>query len=270
VLDLLILPPWGWLYAALWGALWGSFFNVAIHRVGLYQSVVRPPSRCPSCGRDIAFYDNIPILSWLILGGRCRRCQAPISIRYPLVELLSTLLALGVYWRFVAGSDGDPLQLLARFFVYFAFAGTLLVLSGIDLEHMLLPDRITFPAVPIFFFCGVLLRDVAPSDLLVGAVLGYGGVLLLVELSAFLLKREGMGMGDAKLLMLVGALLGWKGVIWTLFGSSFIALPIVLPLRLLQRKQVFRVETPFGPFLAAAAVGYLFFGQTILGLLFPY
>jgi leader peptidase (prepilin peptidase)/N-methyltransferase len=269
VLDLLILPPWGWLYAGLWGALWGSFFNVAIHRVGLYESVVRPPSRCPSCGKDIAFYDNIPIVSWLILGGRCRRCRSPISIRYPLVEGLSTLLALGVYWRFVATGQDEPMTLLARFFVYFSFCGTLLVLSGIDFDHLLLPDRITLPSVPIFLLCGILLRDVPPLDLIVGAVVGYGGILLLVELTAYLLKREGMGMGDAKLLMLVGALLGWKGVLWTFFLAPFVALPIVLPVRILQRQKVFQVEIPYGPFLAIAAVGYLFFGQLLVGLLFP-
>src|SRR5262245_23683516 len=127
MLELMVMPPFGWIVAGVWGALWGSFFNVAIYRVGLYESVTRPRSRCGSCGATIFWYDNIPILSWLVLGGRCRRCRAKFSARYPLVELLSTLLALAVYWRFL---DGDPLAVAGRFFVYFAFVGTLLVLSG--------------------------------------------------------------------------------------------------------------------------------------------
>ena len=267
MLELLIVPPYGWIFAGVWGALWGSFFNVAIFRIGLYESVVRPASRCPSCGREIAWFDNVPMLSWLILRRRCRRCRAPISIRYPLVELISTLLALSVYYRFVSGVDGDPLALLARFFVYFAFLGTLLVLSGIDLDHMLIPDRITYPAVPIFLLCGIFLRDVPPTDLIAGAVIGYGMVALLAEAVYFLLGKEGMGYGDAKLLMLVGALLGWRGMLWTFFGSAPIGLLVVLPIKLAQRKKVMGVEVPYGPFLAAAAALYLFFGQYLLSLL---
>jgi leader peptidase (prepilin peptidase)/N-methyltransferase len=266
VLDLVILPPWGWLFAGMWGALWGSFFNVAILRVGLYESVVRPPSRCGSCGRDIAWFDNVPVLSWLILGGRCRNCRAHISVRYPLVELLSALLALAVYWRFVATGDGEPIRLLARFFVYFAFVGTMLVLSGIDLDHMLIPDTITYPAVPIFLVSGILLRDVAPADLVTGAIIGYGLVLIINELSMWWLDREGMGWGDAKLLMIVGALLGWRGVLFSFFASPFAGLFVIVPLKLLQRKKVTGVEIPYGPFLALAAVGYLLFGQSLLQL----
>jgi leader peptidase (prepilin peptidase)/N-methyltransferase len=257
----------GWIFAGVWGALWGSFFNVAIFRIGLYESVVRPASRCPSCGRPISWFDNVPILSWLLLGGRCRRCKARISFRYPFVELLSTALALAVYWRFVDGVDADPLVLLARFFVYFHFLGTLLVLSGIDLDHMLIPDRITYPAVPIFFLCGVLLHDVPVADLVVGMIVGYGMVLLISEFFSWILKRDAMGMGDAKLLMLVGALLGWKAVLITFFTAPFAGLFIIVPMKLVQRKQVTGVEVPYGPFLAMAAAAYLFFGQYVLALL---
>jgi leader peptidase (prepilin peptidase)/N-methyltransferase len=265
--SLLILPPYGWVLAGIWGALWGSFFNVAIHRVGLYESVMRPRSRCPSCGAPIGALDNIPILSWVVLGGRCRRCRAPISWRYPFVEALTTVLALAVYARFVAGVGDPPVLLAARFFVYFAFVGTLLVLSGIDLEHMLLPDRITYPAIPLFLVCGLLLRDVPPLDLILGTVIGYGLVMLIAEGFYYLLKREAMGYGDAKLLMLVGALLGWRGVLWTFFGAPFLGLVVIVPVKLAQRRQVTGVEVPYGPFLAAAAVAYLFFGQSLRALL---
>jgi leader peptidase (prepilin peptidase) / N-methyltransferase len=266
-LALMVLPPYGWILVGVWGAMWGSFFNVCIHRLGLYESVVRPRSRCPSCGRTIGAGDNIPILSWLVLRGRCRGCRAPISARYPLVELLSLGLALAVYARFVDGGAGDATARLAHFFVYFAFAGTLLVLSGIDLDHQLIPDRVTYPAIPLFFACALLLRDVAPLELLLGAVIGYGLVALTAELAYWALGREGMGYGDAKLLMMVGALLGWRAVVVTFFGAPFFGLVILPAAHLLRRKRVLGVEVPYGPFLAAAALVYVFFGDQLLALL---
>jgi leader peptidase (prepilin peptidase)/N-methyltransferase len=266
-LALLVLPPWGWAVAALVGALWGSFFNVAIHRVGLYESVVRPRSRCPRCGSAIAARDNVPILGWVWLGGKCRHCGLPISVRYPLVELLSLLLALAVYWRFVAGGDGPAVARAAHFLVYFAFAGTLLVISGIDFDHKIIPDSITYPGVPAFFICAILLRDVAPIDLVLGMVAGYGGVAVTAELAYFMLKREGMGYGDAKLLMLVGALLGWRAVAFTFFGGAVLGLFVAVPVLVARRGRVAGVEVPYGPFLAGAAMIYLFFGRALLALL---
>jgi leader peptidase (prepilin peptidase)/N-methyltransferase len=263
-LALVVLPPWGWAVAAVWGALWGSFFNVCIHRIGLYESVVRPRSRCPSCGGAVAARDNLPIVSWLMLRGRCRACGARISVRYPLVELLSALLALAVYWRFVDGEAGDPLALAARFFVYFAFCGTLLVLTGIDLDHQLIPDRVTYPAIPLFFLCALLLGDVAPLDLVLGAVGGYGLVALFAEAAYRVLGREGLGYGDAKLLMLVGALLGWKGALASFFGAPFIGLLVVLPVLIVRRSKILGVAVPYGPFLSAAAVAYLLLGRLVL------
>ncbi len=273
-LALLVRPPWGWALAALWGALWGSFFNVCIYRIGLYESVVRPRSRCPSCGTPIAGFDNVPILSWLVLGGRCRHCRAPISLRYPLIEALSAGLALGVYARFVAGRpEIDAVVLASHFFVYFAFAGTLLVLAGIDFDHKLLPDRITMPALPIFFVAGLLLRDVPDvavlgglvpgGEQLLGIVLGYGVVALTVELSYVILGREGMGYGDAKLLALVGGLLGWRGVVVTFFGAPFIGLFVLVPALAARRRRLFGLEVPFGPFLVGAALAYLYFGHLL-------
>jgi leader peptidase (prepilin peptidase)/N-methyltransferase len=270
-LEQLVHTPVGWVFAVVWGALWGSFFNVCIHRVGLYESVVHPRSRCPRCSQPIAAFDNIPVLSWLILRGRCRHCGAPISVRYPLVEALSALLAAGVWWRFVAGHDEEAVNLLAHFFVYFAFVGTLVVLSGIDLDHKLLPDRITMPAIPIFFVCALLLRDLPPFEIagarvpggeaLLGAVLGYGVVAITAEVAYLVLGREGMGYGDAKLLAMVGALLGWRGVLVTFFGAPFIGLIVLVPILLFRRQRLFGLEVPYGPFLVGAALAYLYFGQ---------
>ena len=273
-LELLVRAPVGWVFAAVWGALWGSFFNVCIHRVGLYESVVRPRSRCPSCSAPIAGIDNIPVVSWLVLGGRCRHCRARISIRYPLVEALAAALAVAV-WARVSANEVQaglaPVVALERFFVYFAFVGTTLVLAGIDLDHTLLPDRITMPAIPIFFVCGMLLRDlpdlvtfgvlVPAGEALVGMLLGYGLVAVTAELSYLLLKREGMGYGDAKLLALVGALLGWRGVVFTFFGAPFVGLVVLVPLLTLRKQRLFGLEVPYGPFLIVAAWAYLFFGQ---------
>ncbi|HWE30972.1 MAG TPA: prepilin peptidase [Polyangia bacterium] len=268
-LGLLVLPPWGWVVAGLIGALWGSFFNVAIHRLGLYESVVRPRSRCPRCSTPIAWYDNLPIFGWMLLGGKCRHCRLPISWRYPLVEILSTLLALAVYARFVVGIDAPASGLAAHFLVYFAFVGTLVVLAGVDLDHKIIPDAVTYPAIPAFFVAAVVLRDVAPIDLVLGMAIGYGGVAVTAELAYFILKREGMGYGDAKLLMLVGALLGWRAVAFTFLLAPFFGLALVIPVLVARRKKLRGVEIPYGPFLVAAAMVYVFFGRDLWALLFP-
>ena len=270
-LALLVRPPWGWLMAGLLGALWGSFFNVAIHRLGLYESVVRPRSRCPRCSSPIAWYDNLPMVGWMLLGGKCRQCRLPISWRYPFVEFLSLLLALAVYWRFVAGADPDApaAGLAAHFLVYFAFVGTLVVVAGVDLDHKIIPDAVTYPAIPAFFVAGLLLRDVAPLDLLLGMAIGYGGVAVTAELAYWILKREGMGYGDAKLLMLVGALLGWRAVAFTFLVSPFFGLITVVPILVARRSKIRGVEVPYGPFLVAGALVYVFFGRDLWALLFP-
>ena len=268
-LALLVLPPWGWVLAGLLGALWGSFFNVAIHRLGLYESVVRPRSRCPRCSTPIAWYDNLPIVGWMLLGGKCRHCRLPISPRYPLVELLSTLLALGVYARFVVGGEGPVALLAARFLVYFAFVGTLVVVAGVDLDHKIIPDVVTYPAIPAFFVAGIVVRDVAPLDLVIGMAAGYGIVAVTAELAWWLLQREGMGYGDAKLLALVGALLGWRAVVFTFLLAPFFGLLIVVPVLIARRSRIRGVEVPYGPFLVGAALVYVFFGRQLWLLLFP-
>lgn len=269
-LALLVLPPWGWIVAGLLGALWGSFFNVAIHRVGLYESVVHPPSRCPRCGHAILARDNVPIFGWLLLRGKCRNCALPISIRYPLVELLTLLLALAVYWRFVADGNGDVVARAGRFLAYFAFTGTMVVISGIDLDHKIIPDTITYPGVPICFVLALVLRDVRPADALIGLVVGYGIVAVTAELGYWLLGREAMGYGDAKLLMLVGALLGWRAVLFSYFGAAVIGVTVAVPALVIRRGKIAGVEVPYGPFLAAAALVYLFFGREVLGFVFFY
>jgi leader peptidase (prepilin peptidase)/N-methyltransferase len=140
------------------------------------------------------------------------------------------------------------------------------VVSGVDLEHQIIPDALTYPAIPAFFLCGLLLRDVAPRDLVIGMVVGYAIVAVPVELAYWLSGREIMGYGDAKLLTLVGALLGWPAVLFALFAGAILGSLVAIPLRLLQRGPLFGVAVPFGPFLAAGAAIYFFFGRTLLAL----
>lgn len=268
-MTLLFLPPLGWGVAFVWGALWGSFFNVCIHRIPLYDSVAWPPSRCPKCGSGIAAYDNLPILSWLILRGRCRRCKNPISPRYLLIELLVALLAVALYARFIAAADVTlPLPAaVGRYLVYFYFVGTLVVLSGIDFDHQILPDQITYPAIPIFFALGRVINDVSWLDASIGLCAGYALVRLIADGYYYLTGREGLGLGDGKLLALTAGLLGWKSLPLTLLCGSLLGLAIAVPLLLLRRRaatgagddQPLRhVEVPFGPFLACGALCYLF------------
>jgi leader peptidase (prepilin peptidase)/N-methyltransferase len=230
--------------------------------------VVRPASRCPRCSTPIAWHDNIPIFGWMLLGGKCRTCKLPISIRYPLVEALTAALAVAVYWKCLAYAAA-PVVLSAHFLVTFAFVGTLVVIAGVDLDHKIIPDVITYPAIPLFFLAALLLRDVPPLELCIGMAAGYGIVAVTAELAYAILKREGMGYGDAKLLMLVGAFLGWRAVAFTFFAAPFFGLLVAIPVLVARRSQVTGIEIPYGPFLVAAALAYLFYGRDLMAMLLP-
>ncbi len=250
--------------AGLWGLLWGSFGNVCIHRVPLGQSVVRPASHCPHCQKEIAWFDNVPVLGWLMLRGRCRQCAAPISALYPLFELLGGVLAVVLYLRFVAlGGETSPPLLLAQFLVYFGFALTLAVLSVIDWQLLLLPDRITLPAIPLFYVLGRVLGDIGWVEALIGSAVGYLLIRAVSDGYYYLTGREGLGYGDGKLLALIGALLGWQALPWTLLMGSVSACLISFPLLLWRRRagqeivELRQTPVPFGPFLSLGALAYL-------------
>ena len=259
--------------AAAFGAIWGSFFNVCIARVPRGESVVRPASRCLACGAPVRPRDNIPIVSYLLLRGRCRACGAPFSARYPMVEALAAVLAAAIWWQFVAADAGGPVAIrLARFAVYFAFAGALLVLSFIDLDTKLLPDVITLPAIPILFLAAFGAHDVPWLGRLIGAAAGYLFVRLIADFYYYVLKREGMGLGDAKLLAMIGGVLGWKALPVVVFAGAFLGVLISIPVLLLARRRrpqeaegeaLRHVQIPFGPFLALGALVYLFAGPAI-------
>jgi leader peptidase (prepilin peptidase)/N-methyltransferase len=292
-LDELLRGPGGAACAVVWGLLWGSFFNVAVHRLGSAAAedesetwlgsaraalaslgrLFRPPSHCPHCRAPIRWYDNLPVAGWLLLRGRCRDCRAPISPRYPLVEAASGALAAAVWYRFVLLEPAPASLQLSRFLVYFFFAGALVVLTLIDLETMLLPLAVTLPAIPAFFLAGRALHDVSTTDALVGLAVGFGALFLLRNGYKLATGRDGLGGGDELLTALVGGLLGWRALPVTLFLGAVCGTLVSVPLVLLRRRArpapadgeppLRHVEVPFGPFLAFGAAIYLFFGRAL-------
>jgi leader peptidase (prepilin peptidase)/N-methyltransferase len=262
--------------AGVFGALWGSFFNVCIARVPLGQSVVRPGSHCMACGAPVRAFDNVPILSYFLLRGRCRACGTRFSPRYALVELLSGLLSSAIFWKFVTADEGGPVGVrLARYALYFAFAGALVVLSFIDLDTQLLPDVITLPAIPILFLAAFGAHDVPWIERAIGAAAGYLFVRIVADAYYYLRKREGLGLGDGKLLAMVGAVFGWKALPFVLFLGSMAGTLISLPILIAARRRAAgaaaedslgTAKVPFGPFLALGALIYLFAGPTLLRL----
>ena len=240
--------------AFVFGAVIGSFLNVCIYRIPAGKSVVSPPSSCPVCAHQIRWYENIPIFSYLFLLGKCSNCKSKISIRYPLIETLSGVLFVVVLYSF-----GFSLATL----VYWIFAAALLTIAFIDLDHQIIPDVISLPGVPVGLVCSFYVPWLSWSDSLYGILLG-GGVLYAVAwLYQTLTKREGMGGGDIKLLAMIGAFLGWGAIFPIVFFASLAGTLIGLPLMLV-KKEDSRLALPFGPFLASAALVYLFWGADII------
>jgi leader peptidase (prepilin peptidase)/N-methyltransferase len=241
------------LVAGLFGLLIGSFLNVVIYRLPRGQSLVTPPSTCPGCGLPIRPIDNIPVVSWILLGGKCHKCGAPISIQYPIVELATGLLFLLVAWLTPAG----PL-LVARLL----FVVILVVLFGIDLHHQILPNVITLPGIAI----GFLFSLVTPPgwmNSLIGIALG-GGILYAIAAAYYAVRREeGLGMGDVKMLAMIGAFLGWKAVLVTLILSSFAGALVGIGIIALSRGSM-RLALPFGTFLAVGAIAAMIVGEPLV------
>jgi leader peptidase (prepilin peptidase)/N-methyltransferase len=228
--------------AASFGAIVGSFLNVCIHRLPREQSIVWPGSACPSCRKPLAWYDNIPILSYARLRGRCRSCGASIALRYPIVEALTAALFAVCWWQFGGG---------LLFFSRILFGCALIVLFAIDLEHHLLPNVITLPGVVV----GFLLSLVGPPGWLASliGILAGGGILFLIAEIYFRVRHEeGLGMGDVKMLAMIGAFLGWKLALVTLMMAS-IAGSVVGLLLIATRRGDMKYALPFGTFLALGA-----------------
>lgn len=239
--------------AGLIGLCIGSFLNVVIYRLPLGQSLVSPGSRCTKCGYELRWYDNVPVLSWVSLGGRCRQCRASITAQYPIVEVVTALLFLLVAWLTPVG----PLMVSRLILV-----SILVALFGIDLEHQILPNVITLPGIAV----GLMFSLIVPpgfKDALVGAALG-AGVLYGVAAAYYLVRREeGLGMGDVKMLAMVGAFLGWKAVLVTLVLSSFSGALIGMALIALQKGNM-KLALPFGTFLALGTVAAMLAGDPLV------
>ena len=241
-------------YAALLGLVTGSYLNVVIHRLPRGESTVLPRSHCPWCGGGIRARDNLPVLSYLLLRGRCRRCAAPISWRYPAFEALTALLFVAVAERF-----GLSVEAL----VAAIFGCLLLVLAAIDFDHFLLPDKLTLPGILVGLAAQPWLPRTTFLDAVLGVFVGAGMLILLINFWYWLRDEEGMGMGDVNMLAMVGAFLGWQGVLVTFVLATLSGAVVGLAL-LASRRLGARGRMPFGLFLAVGALLALFLGDRLL------
>jgi leader peptidase (prepilin peptidase)/N-methyltransferase len=262
--DMLLLE----IFSFILGAIVGSFLNVCIFRIPREKSIVRPGSSCPGCSSPIRFYDNIPLMSYLVLRGKCRKCGEPISIRYPAVELLTALFFAGIAWRF--GLSVDAAAALV-------FACILVVISFIDLEFQIIPDifslgglvlglLLSFLRTTPFFGQELLVPfGSLPAILqsLLGVLLGGGILYAIARLYEVVRKAEGMGGGDIKLLAMIGAFCGITGVVFSLVAGSIVGALVGLPLMLI-KGQGTKYAVPFGPFLSLGALLYVFAGDTLI------
>jgi leader peptidase (prepilin peptidase) / N-methyltransferase len=248
----------------LGGLCIGSFLNVCIWRIPREESIVFPGSRCPACRHKIAPWDNLPLLSWILLNGKCRHCRAPISPRYFLVELLTGTL-FAALWLVHGWSVLTP--------VYCVFAAALVLATFIDIDHLILPDRVTLGGMilgPVLSFAlpvlhGQTARLPALWQSLLGLVLGYGLLWLVATLGRLILKREAMGMGDWKLLGAIGACLGWQAVLFTVFVSSLSGTLLGLGLIAAGKKEL-QSKIPYGPHIALAAGLWMLCGPACIAL----
>ncbi len=255
MLEALTLMP-SWYFAMVFfvlGALFGSFANVLILRIPQGISVIRPRSHCPSCKQIIRWYDNIPILSWVLLSGNCRYCKTRISWRYPLIELITALLFMGLYLKI-------GWQWLLLEYLIFSFA--LVVVTFIDFDHMILPDVFTLSGI-VIGLAGALLNPERSFFNALGGMLMGGGFLWAVAAVYYLLKKEeGMGGGDIKLLAWIGAVLGWMSIPFVILVSSLVGSLVGLAVAF-KAQTGLKSAIPFGPYLVLAALIYIFVGEEL-------
>ena len=236
------------------GLAWGSFLNVVIYRLPLRMSLFKPSSSCPHCNEKIKFYDNIPVLSFLLLRGKCRHCKGKISLRYPLVELLTAVSFLLLYSQY---------SLSFFFFSSCIFACALIALGFIDFYHQILPDEITLPGLLLALIYSLFRTDLNLRQALIGAVAGAGFLLFVYYAYYLLRKKEGLGLGDVTMMLLIGAYLGWQQAFFTLILASFVGALVGIFFIIYQKKD-FQYSLPFGTFLAPAAFAALLWGERII------
>lgn len=251
------------LFVFVMGAIIGSFLNVCIYRMPRNQSIVFPASHCPHCKKDLYWYDNIPILSYIVLFGKCNFCRKKISLRYPVVELLTASLITALYLKF---------GVTAQFFVYSAFVCGLIVATFIDMEFREIPDSVSLgglvaglvlaPLFPALFDTAI--RHVGFIRSLAGALVGGGTIYALGVFGKLLFKKEAMGGGDVKLMAMIGSILGWKFALLSFFIAPLFGAGVGLYMKLRTGDETIA----YGPFLSLAAVITIFFGETILRFFF--
>jgi leader peptidase (prepilin peptidase) / N-methyltransferase len=236
----------------VFGAVIGSFLNVCIHRLPRHESVIAPASHCPSCGRMLRWYENVPIVGWLALRGRCAGCGARISLMYPLVEAATAAMFVAAWLVF-----GPTPLFVARL----VFASAMIVLAVTDLRDRLLPNAITYPGIVV----GLAFSAFLPPGLTsatIGAVAGAGVPFLIGEAYYRLRGIEGLGMGDVKMLAMIGAFLGWEMALLTLFAASLLGVAIGVPLTIVKRDRHYLI--PLGTFLALGGLAAAFVGPQVL------
>ncbi len=245
--------PWFAAGAAAIGLVVGSYLNVLVHRLPRGESTVTPRSRCPRCRAAIRAWDNLPVLSYLLLRGRCRTCGERISLRYPLLEAATSAAFAGCAIAF----GGTPRAAASA-----GFCALLLALAAIDFEHLLLPDRLTLPGAA----AGLALQPILPPSLteaVLGLLLGAGLLILLINTWYWLRGEEGMGLGDVNLLAMIGAFLGWRHMLVALLVGALAGAAVGLAL-LATGRAALRSKLPFGSFLALGGIVALFFGPSLV------
>lgn len=254
------LPPWLALaFVFGFGLLWGSFFNVCILRLPVGESVVRHGSRCPKCAKQIRWYQNIPLLSYFALRGKCANCKLPISWQYPVIELVTGILFLAAALHF---------GLTRQFVGYTVLLSALLVVSVIDLHHRIIPDEISLPGILLGFAASFWLGEISWVESLVGILVGGGSFFAIAYGYEKIAGREGLGGGDVKLLAMIGAWLGYKNVFIVILLSSLLGSLVGIAVMLIQRRDM-KTAIPFGPFLSVSAAFCIFAGHLLTDLLFP-
>jgi len=245
------------------GSLWGSFSNVCIYRLPNNGNVAKGRSFCPDCKNKIKWFDNIPFFSYLFLKGKCRECSKPISFQYFIVELLSAISFVVVFHIYGASITTLLLLILSIFFIIIFF---------IDLKHFIIPNVLTFPLMVIGFlksFDPNLNQTIFPNYInsLIGGLFGYSIIWLIIFFYKKVRKKEGMGLGDAKLMAVIGFWFGWISIPFTIFISSTVALIIVIP-SLINQSRKMSSEIPFGPYIIVGCILYVIFANQIKYLLF--
>lgn len=245
-------------YALIFGLCVGSFLNVVIARLPAGRSVISPGSACPRCGSAIAWYDNLPVLSYVLLRARCRACQNPISWRYPAVELICGMLFALAYLHF------GPTSRLAAALV---LLGALIAITGIDFDHQIIPDMLSIPGIAVGVLWSFAPGGIGWRDSALGVLVGGGVFIAIILASSLVLGQPGMGVGDVKLGAMLGAFLGWKLALLSILLSVLVGGPLAATLLATGRKAR-KDPLPFGPFLALGGMVSLFWGETLLAWYF--